>query len=162
MRGAGPERLSGPGFVAERVGWTVRTLAPPDPTGNRFVVTVRDLSLEEAGFLGSRLGVAAEEGLPNYFDQQRFGSQTESGNFPGQRILRRDAKGALRVYLAELLAGDPRTCGPSSGRPPPAKASGGHSWRWRPVPPTCAQSSPSFATIPGTFAAHSTWSSRAS
>jgi Uncharacterized conserved protein len=47
------------------------------------------------------------EGLPNYFDQQRFGSQTVSGEFPGRRILHRDAEGALRAYLAEPMVGDP-------------------------------------------------------
>lgn len=107
VRGPGPERLSGTGFTAERVGQIPRPLAPSDLVGNRFVVTVRDLSLAEADRLGGRLRVAAEEGIPNYFDAQRFGSQTESGDFPGRRILRRDAEGALRAVLAEPLVGDP-------------------------------------------------------
>ncbi|MCS7178438.1 MAG: tRNA pseudouridine(13) synthase TruD [Anaerolineae bacterium] len=107
VRGQGPERLSGPGFTAEQVGWVARPLTSSDLLGNQFAITVRDLSLEEAHSLGQRLAMAAEEGLPNYFDQQRFGSRTASGDFPGRRILQRDAEGALRAYLAEPLAGDP-------------------------------------------------------
>ncbi len=107
VRGPGPAHLRGPGFTAERVGRSPRPLTPSDLAGNRFVVTVRDLSPSEAAGLGARLSTAAEEGLPNYFDAQRFGSRTESGDFPGRRILRRDAEGALRAVLAEPLVGDP-------------------------------------------------------
>ncbi len=107
VRGPGPDRLSGPGFTAERVGRIPRPLTPSDLVGNRFVVTVRDLSPFEADCLGGRLTAAAEGGIPNYFDAQRFGSRTESGDFPGRRILRRDAEGALRAVLAEPLIGDP-------------------------------------------------------
>jgi len=107
VRGPGPKRLSGPGFTAERVGRVARPLAPSDLIGNRFEVTVRDLSPEEADRISRRLAEVAAEGLPNYFDQQRFGSQTVSGEFPGRRILHRDAEGALRAYLAEPMVGDP-------------------------------------------------------
>ncbi len=106
IRGGGPVRLEGPGFVAERVGWANRPLAPSDLEGNFFTVVVRDLAPGEAAEIGDRLKELAVEGLPNYFDQQRFGSQTPSGEFPGRRILRRDAEGALHAYLAEPLVGD--------------------------------------------------------
>lgn len=105
--GQGPQRLEGEGFVAERMGRLARPLSPSDLTGNRFTVTVRDLSPEEAALLGRRLDEAAEEGVPNYFDRQRFGSRTTRGDFPGRRILQRDAEGALRAYLAERMVGDP-------------------------------------------------------
>ncbi len=107
VRGPGPPRLSGSGFTAERVGWIPRPLAPSDLVGNRFEVRVRDLAPEEADRIGRRLVEVAAEGLPNYFDRQRFGSQTASGEFPGRHILRRDAEGALRAYLAEPMVGDP-------------------------------------------------------
>jgi len=68
---------------------------------------VRDLERAEAEALGQRLAEAAVQGIPNYFDEQRFGSRTAQGDFPGRRILLRDAEGALRAYLAEPQAGDP-------------------------------------------------------
>ncbi len=107
VRGPGPERLEGRGFIAERLGPVSRPLSPSDLVGNRFAITVRDLSAEEAHTLGQRLAEAVAWGLPNYFDRQRFGSQTTTGDFPGRRILRRDAEGALRAYLAEPMVGDP-------------------------------------------------------
>lgn len=107
VRGQGPQHLTGPGFVAERLSRLARPLSPSDLIGNRFVVTVRDLSAEEADRLGRRLAEAATEGVPNYFDQQRFGSRTVMGDSPGRYILQRDAEEALRMYLAEPMAGDP-------------------------------------------------------
>ncbi|MCX8068453.1 MAG: tRNA pseudouridine(13) synthase TruD [Anaerolineae bacterium] len=102
-----PARIEGPGFVAERIGSLPHPLSPADLAGNRFAITVRDLSREEAEALGQRLERAAAEGIPNYFDEQRFGSRTAAGDFPGRRILLRDAEGALRAHLAEPQAGDP-------------------------------------------------------
>lgn len=107
VRGGGPDRLEGPGFVAERVGRASRPLEPSDLEGNRFTVVVRDLGRDEAEEMGRQLERLAREGLPNYFDQQRFGSQMEAGDWPGKRILLRDAEGALRAHLAEPMAGDP-------------------------------------------------------
>ncbi|HEY76987.1 MAG TPA: tRNA pseudouridine(13) synthase TruD, partial [Thermoflexia bacterium] len=107
VRGDGPDRLEGPGFVAERVGHTSRPLEPSDLEGNRFTVVVRDLGRGEAEEMGRRLERLGREGQPNYFDQQRFGSQTEVGDWPGKRILLRDAEGALRAHLAEPMVGDP-------------------------------------------------------
>ena len=107
VRGDGPDRLEGPGFVAERVGRASRPLEPSDLEGNRFTVVVRDLGRDEAEEMGRQLERLARGGLPNYFDQQRFGSQTEGGDWPGKRILLRDAEGALRAHLAEPMVGDP-------------------------------------------------------
>ncbi len=102
-----PARTEGPGFTAERIGFLPRPLSPADLAGNRFTATVRDLERAEAETLGRRLQEAARQGLPNYFDEQRFGSRTVAGDLPGRRILLRDAEGALRAHLAEPQVGDP-------------------------------------------------------
>jgi tRNA pseudouridine13 synthase len=47
-------------------------------------------------------------GLPNYFDEQRFGSVASDEEHLAKRILRRDAEGAVRAYLSQPFAGDPR------------------------------------------------------
>lgn len=107
VRGPGPAHLEGRGFTADQVGSVGRPLSPSDLVGNRFAITVRDLSSDEAHLLSQHLARASEEGVPNYFDRQRFGSQMRAGDFPGRRILRRDAEGALRAYLAEPMVGDP-------------------------------------------------------
>jgi len=107
LRGDGPAQVEGPGFVAERVGRTARPLTPSDLRGNHFVLVLRDLGDTEDQAVTAQIEAIGQEGLPNYFGQQRFGSQTASGDFPGRRILLRDAEGALRAHLTEPMAGDP-------------------------------------------------------
>ncbi len=104
---AAPEKIEGDGFRAERVGFAARALQPVDLRGNQFSIVLRDLSLEEAQRLGPRLRQMSEYGVPNYFDEQRFGSFSSAAGFIGKRILQRDAEGAVKIYLAEKMVGDP-------------------------------------------------------
>lgn len=108
VKGGGPERVEGRGFAAQRIGHSAERLQPAHLIANRFTVTVRDLDLADAAALGPMLTRLSQEGVPNYFDQQRFGSQTRTGDLPGKRVFQRDAEGALHAHLAEPLAGDPR------------------------------------------------------
>lgn len=107
VRKRGPERVEGRGYAAERVGWGTRALRASDLSGNLFTVVVRDLSEGEAQALGEALTKLGTYGLPNYFDDQRFGSLTRDG-FPGKEILKRDAERVVHMYLAEPMAGDQR------------------------------------------------------
>jgi len=107
VRGAGPRQVKGQGFTAERVGWLDRPLSPGDVAGNRFSVVLRDLSRGEVAQVTARLADMARWGLPNYFDDQRFGSRLAGGEFPGRLILRRDESGALRAHLTGRQIGDP-------------------------------------------------------
>lgn len=106
VRGRGPAQVRGAGFVARRVGWGPRPLRPGDLVGNRFMLMVRDLGEAEARTLAEALVRLGQAGLPNYFDEQRFGSRSARG-FIGKVILQRDAEQALRLYLSEPMAGDP-------------------------------------------------------
>jgi tRNA pseudouridine13 synthase len=112
VRGTGPSELEGRGYRAHFVGRSRRPLQPADLTGNRFTLTLRDLSAGEASGVGERLDQVARDGLPNYFDEQRFGSYCPGPSAPdrfiGKTILRRDAAGAVRAYLAHPFIGDPQ------------------------------------------------------
>jgi tRNA pseudouridine13 synthase len=107
VRGTGPAQLAGDGFVAQFLGRSPRPLAPADVVANRFTVALRDLSTGEAAHVQERLAQVARSGLPNYFDEQRFGSLAPGEESIGKRILRRDAEGALRAYLTQRFTGDP-------------------------------------------------------
>ncbi len=107
VRKQGPEELHGRGFVAQRVGWGPRALRPRDLEGNQFEVVIRDLSEVEARGFGATMLQLETYGLPNYFDDQRFGSLTSDG-FIGKEILKRDAEQVVRMYLAKAMVGDPR------------------------------------------------------
>ncbi len=106
LRGAGAGRLAGPGFSVRMVGRLARPLTAGDLRGNRFTVTLRGLPPGEAADLGERLAAVAAEGLPNYFDRQRFGSYMPGGVFMGKAILQGDAQAALRAYLAQPAPGE--------------------------------------------------------
>lgn len=102
-----PPSVRGPGFFASLVGFLTKPLTPGDLKGNRFTVTLRDLGEEEAQRLWGKFEVVANEGFPNYFDLQRFGSWNAKLGFPGKFLLLGRWEEALRAYLAEPLAGDP-------------------------------------------------------
>ncbi len=106
VKGAGADRVELPVMRAVKAGEGPRRLSTMDLRGNRFHLVVRDLSAGEAHGLRGKLVHIAAEGFPNYFDEQRFGSLGERGS-PGKAVLLRDAEGALRLYLAEELRGDP-------------------------------------------------------
>jgi tRNA pseudouridine13 synthase len=119
VRGTGSARLSipagfgaagadaGDGFFAEFLGYGTRPLTPADVVANRFTVVLRDLSDAEAVRISERLAHVSRSGIPNYFDQQRFGSLVPGEDHIGKRILQRDAEGALRAYLTQPFVGDP-------------------------------------------------------
>ncbi len=107
VRGTGPAHLSGKGFRAEFLGRSLHPLSPADVSGNRFTLVLRDLSDQEVAHIQERLLEVSRFGLPNYFDQQRFGSLAPGEDHIGKRILCRDAEGALRAYLTQPFVGDP-------------------------------------------------------
>ena len=107
VRKRAAETLEGRGFIAHRIGWGSRALRPSDLQGNRFTLMIRDLDAEQAAAIGPLLQRLGEIGLPNYFDDQRFGSFSTEG-FIGKAILMRDAERAVWLYLAGPMAGDPR------------------------------------------------------
>jgi tRNA pseudouridine13 synthase len=66
-------------FELEYLGQVSRAFTAEDIDGNRFTITLRDMTVEEV----EQAKVAAEDvrrdGFPNYFDDQRFGSLGFSG-----------------------------------------------------------------------------------
>ena len=106
VRKRGPEQINERGFTAQRVQWGPRSLRPKDVLGNRFSVVARDLAEQDTPALTEALRKLEIDGLPNYFDEQRFGSLSETG-FIGKAILLRDAEQVVRFYLEEPMRGDP-------------------------------------------------------
>jgi tRNA pseudouridine13 synthase len=107
VRATGPERLAGKGFEARFLGRSSRPLSPGDIFANRFTLVLRDLAVEEAARIQERAAQVAQFGLPNYFDEQRFGSLAPGEEHIAKRILQRDAAGALRAHLTQPFIGDP-------------------------------------------------------
>jgi tRNA pseudouridine13 synthase len=74
---------------------------------NRFRVTLRDLAPADRPALEARLAQVAVQGVPNYFDDQRFGSVAgPGGEFVARRLVAGDFEGALRLALTTPYAFD--------------------------------------------------------
>lgn len=92
----GPERtFEGSAFRAEFLGRSRDPITRASFAGNRFEITVRDL--QEI----PDLGPVTRSGVPNYFDDQRFGSlRGTEGEFIGRALVRGENEKALRLALA--------------------------------------------------------------
>lgn len=72
-----------------------------DIEANRFRLTLRDLPLDARPAIEQRLDALAREGVPNYFDDQRFGSVAGAdGEFIARLLVRGRFEDALRLALA--------------------------------------------------------------
>ncbi|MCI0357701.1 MAG: tRNA pseudouridine(13) synthase TruD [Planctomycetaceae bacterium] len=83
------------------VGQVGRPIHARDITANRFVVVIRDLTDQELAAASAALASIAASGLPNYFDDQRFGSLGESGDFIARPWCLGDYERAVWLALAE-------------------------------------------------------------
>jgi tRNA pseudouridine13 synthase len=98
----GPRRgLRQENLALEYVGQAGRPIQARDITANRFAVVIRDLVDGELAVATAALDSIAASGLPNYFDDQRFGSLGESGEFIARPWCLGDYERALWLALAE-------------------------------------------------------------
>jgi tRNA pseudouridine13 synthase len=96
----GPQRR----FTQEGIGLTYLGQLPhafqsDHIAANRFQVTLRDAT---AGQVETALAALAEVravGVPNYFDDQRFGSVADGGPFMARALIQGDAEKALKLAL---------------------------------------------------------------
>ncbi len=78
-----------------------RPFQPKDIAGNRFHLVLRGLSHEELTRAGRAFVEIERDGLPNYFDQQRFGSVGRSGDFIARAWCAEDHERAIWLVLAD-------------------------------------------------------------
>jgi tRNA pseudouridine13 synthase len=97
----GPMRgLTHPGFQLHYLGRLGRAYTSQDIRANRFRVTLRALAAKEAATAAQALEEVQIEGVPNYFDDQRFGSVGAEGDFVARHLALGQYEQALRVALA--------------------------------------------------------------
>jgi len=93
-------------ILLEYLGQASRAVESRDIEGNAFVVVVRDVTTDEVAFAQQELARVARDGLPNYFDNQRFGSLGESGEFIAKPWCLGNYERALWLALADENAHD--------------------------------------------------------
>jgi tRNA pseudouridine13 synthase len=98
----GPDRaLHETSFDLEPLGRLPRPYGPQQFRGNRFVVVLRSLSDEATARALRAVAALPRDGLPNYFDDQRFGSVGQEGEFIAQAWLKNQPERALWLAIAE-------------------------------------------------------------
>jgi len=104
-----PRPLSQKNFSLDFQGWSSTPVTARDVVGNRFEITVRDLTERETNLIVGNAPVAARDGFPNYFDEQRFGSARHGAGFMGKEIFLGHREKALRLYFTPSKHDDQKT-----------------------------------------------------
>ncbi len=90
-------------------GWADGPVSARDIRGNRFSITLRDLTEHDAGLIAANAPEVARHGVPNYFDTQRFGSARHGAGFMGKEIFLGRREKALRLYFTPSRHDDRKT-----------------------------------------------------
>lgn len=101
IQGGPPRDLAQGNVRLEHLGRLDRAFRAADLLGNSFRIVLRDMPAPECAATLARLADVARDGVPNYFDDQRFGSVSRSGAFVGEPWVKGDYEGALRIAFAE-------------------------------------------------------------
>lgn len=97
----GPNRkLNHERIIVEHLGQLREPYRSTAIRANRFDLTLRGLEEGAVGFAQSALKEVAIAGVPNYFDDQRFGSARPGEPFIARALIAGDFEGALRRALA--------------------------------------------------------------
>jgi tRNA pseudouridine13 synthase len=103
----GPRRgLKQQGIIVSYAGQLPEAYTSRGIRANRFVVTLRALDETECARAVATLEEIKDQGVPNYFDDQRFGSVGVSGEFVGRLLVLGQFENALRLALAAPYAHD--------------------------------------------------------
>jgi tRNA pseudouridine13 synthase len=86
-------------FRLSFVGYSADPMTASAIRGNHFVITLRDLSGDELERALARLDAVARWGVPNYYDEQRFGSARHGKGWVGREIFLGRRERALRLYF---------------------------------------------------------------
>src|SRR4030042_5106075 len=89
------------------IGYYPKKIKIGDLKGNRFQITVRDLSMNEMESIRERTPYLPLYGVPNYFDSQRFGSVFDN-TFIVKYIMKKEYEHAVKLFLTRYLKSEPK------------------------------------------------------
>lgn len=91
------KKLSDSGIEVEYLGQVLYPYRSEDFEGNRFRVTLRDMTAGEIDSASAALDEIESLGVANYFDDQRFGSVSPGGPFIAREMVEGRFEAALRL-----------------------------------------------------------------
>ena len=109
IRNGPPQSLDRDGLQLEYLGQTARPFTSAEIRSNHFIITVRSLSRSQALNADSAARIVQDCGLPNYFDDQRFGSLGFSGEWIAKEWCLKNWERALWLALADAHPDDSGT-----------------------------------------------------
>ena len=86
----------------ETVGFGTDAISSRDSKGNAFQIIARDLGPSEVVKLRSSLDSVREHGLPNYFDEQRFGNLRHNQGWIAKGLMLDQTEQALKRLLTAI------------------------------------------------------------
>ena len=89
-----------PDLKVRFVGKSATKIDSKQSSGNRFQIVVRDVSLFDVARLRRNRAAVEAAGLPNYFDDQRFGNLAQGQGFVFEALAKGDPELALRWLIA--------------------------------------------------------------
>jgi tRNA pseudouridine13 synthase len=96
----GPRRgLQHGGITVRYLGQVPQPYTSQDIRANRFRLTIRDLTADDVARAAGAIEEVRADGVPNYFDDQRFGSVTPGGAFIARWLVLGRFEEALRLAL---------------------------------------------------------------
>ena len=104
-----PKSISDKNFHAELEGYSQSPVSARAVRGNKFSLILRDMTDTEVRWAGINLRAAESTGIPNYYDEQRFGSARHGGGFMGKSIFLGRREEALRLYFLASKHDDQKT-----------------------------------------------------
>ncbi len=108
-RGGRPVSITEKNFTVVFEGWADAPVTARDVRGNTFTITLRDLTVREAETIAANSLDVSRDGIPNYFDSQRFGSARHGAGFMGKEIFLGRRERALRLYFTPSKHDDQKT-----------------------------------------------------
>jgi tRNA pseudouridine13 synthase len=104
-----PPRLSDRNFEAVLEGFSAEPLSARQVQGNRFTLVIRDISTAERAAAERNGESVRRYGVPNYYDEQRFGSARHGGGFMGKALFLGKREEALKLYFMPSKHDDQKT-----------------------------------------------------
>ncbi|MEO0081190.1 MAG: tRNA pseudouridine(13) synthase TruD [candidate division WOR-3 bacterium] len=104
--GQGPKSVATENYRLTLIGMSDKPVSRDLALGNRFAITLRSLSENEVETVRAAVPRVRQDGVPNYYDDQRFGSARHGLGFIGRKLIDGHFNGALKLLLATPSAAD--------------------------------------------------------
>ena len=101
IQGGPPRDLEAGTVRLEHLGRSEAPFTAKELRGNHFRLVLRDMGEPEVRAALAALPDLERDGVPNYFDDQRFGSVTREGHYPAEAWVRGEHERALKIAFAE-------------------------------------------------------------